>query len=615
MDRRYNELPPNWDVTPHALLGIVGAEKYHESMRAALLHQSRTADKSQAGSLKAFDAISLDDNFTIPPKSSPSVGIKRFKTPIRGLLKTNWMEKWHSRIPGLILLMVDLSKAGRNWEEQETFICSQVDKLRQKTLERRINVAVILVLSSSDNVRDEYLFSLRKRGSLDTKQVYKLTVRELAKPDCAMVSKTWKNAQEMLVSFYQNAIRKYTKHLKVVKPPYLPLQARHTFKIAYFLEVLGDRHKAHQRYRTAMRIATAIHNAKLFDVEQVKVFAALAMWRIYSRTLRDKKAVDAHRSEIFRGFLLHFRKRVGSCRYRHFGWLAQQCLVFARHLDSFDEASSILEKPVHFRNLAVQYAVEQRRAAQAAGVYRSEMMMKKKKRAGSDGDSGGGGGGGRGAREGGEAEDQQFTIQPPEFVGGQPTVVATATGEPFGTSGEHGAFHALERLIDHSTNIKAVLSECIAYEERAFQAKRAAAMSPRRRTPKGKGAGKKSKQQQQQQAKRSLVPTSGPLAHITRSLARKKCVMADECVHSEDFAGALSLLQQVLPLYEDGRWPSLARFVLERLQRTAKQCGNHALYVRCVLLCVCNAPCALISLLVCLHGVPGCSMAPRVPSG
>eukprot|EP00750_Incisomonas_marina_P033041 INCI9534.1.p1 GENE.INCI9534.1~~INCI9534.1.p1 ORF type:complete len:1157 (-),score=195.42 INCI9534.1:382-3852(-) len=550
MEHRYNELPLGWDATPHALLGIVGAKRFHEDLRNALLVQSRTSSQTQAGSLKAFDAISLDDDFQIPAKSSPPVGIKKFQIPIRGLLKTNWMEKWHSHIPGLILLTVDLKAAGRTWEEQETFICDQVEKLRQKTLERRINIAVILVLTSSVIPRDEHLFSLKKRGSLDAKQVYKLTPRELQKPECAMVSKTWKNAQEMLISFYTNAIRKYNKHLKLVKN-YVPLQARHTFKIAYFLEVLGDRFKAQQQYRTAMRLSTQIHSEEKFEIEQVKVFAALSMWRIYSRTLLDKKAVDAHRSEIFRAFIVQFRKRIGGCRYRHFGWLAQQCLVFARQLDGFDEASSMLEKPNYFRDLAVQYAIEQRIAAQKAGVYHSD-MMKAPDAAGT------------GAKE--------FKIEPPEFVGGQPNVVDPKTGEPFDTAASHGAFHALERQVDHSANIKVVLAQCIAFEERAFQAKRASAQALLRRISSGNSP-KKSKGKAARAAAATLA------LETTRSLARKKCALAEEHVQSEDYERALELWKEVLPVYERCQWPSLSRFVLQRLQETSTHCGNHDLFV------------------------------------
>lgn len=459
MERRYNELPPQWNGTPHALVGLVGANEFHASMRTALEHQSGLKVTSQQmRKLPSLKILSLDEQFNIPAKATrPTAGIKKFNLPVKGLLKSNWMQKWHSVIPGLILLLVDMRKGSLRWEATELAICNQLEKLRNKTLERKVNVAVILLLqSTADAPRDEQLFSLKKHGQLDNRQLYKITRRELANPDSAMVAKTWKNAQEMLINFYSTAIRKYTKHLnaKSVKSC-APLQARHTFKIAYFWEVLGEKFKALQKYETAMRIATRITEKQNFNDEQVKVFAAACMWRIYTYTLRDKNSVDAHRSKYFRNFLLHFRKRIGSCKYRHYGWLAQQCLMFARQLDRFEaKATSTKEKPVHFRNLSVQYAVLQREAAQQADLYRSGIMATNAK------------------------DYAKFKIQPPAFIGGEPVVLDSKSGDIIPVSTDEssgpvlgGTFSILEQLVDHSTNIKAVLSECIAYDMRLFQAK------------------------------------------------------------------------------------------------------------------------------------------------
>jgi len=532
MDLRYNELPPRWNVTPHALMGLVGAQKFHGAMRKSLMHEWRTGDRTAAGNLKSLEVVSLENDFQIPPKATAPTGVKRFKFPIPGLLKTDWMDKWYTKIPGTILLMVELRRAGRTWDEQELSICQQVEKLRTKTFERRINIAVIIVQESFEAVKEEHLASLRKRGNLEVKQVYKLTIREIEKLGSAMVSKTWKNTQDMLAGFYQSAIRKYMKHIKTAKTC-APLRARHIFKIAYFYEVLGETHKAQKEYEHALDLATTIHTSDSFDIEQVKVFASLCMWRVYSRTLKDKKAVDAHRSKMFHRFLHHFRKRVGSCRYRHFGWLAQQCFVYAGHLDGFDEAVSTLEKPVHFRNLAVQYAVEQRKAAQEEGVYQSDVMP-------ADIDEA-------------AAVQETYTIQPPKFVGGIPTVVDKKTGEPLESSGEGGAFHALERLVNHSANIMEVLEGCIAIEEKIVQAK-SKPTSPRK--------------------KRSSKASAG-----NRSLARKKYVMAEECFQSGEVQEALDILQDILGIYADYSWPTLARQVLQRMQETALRCAKSSVFV------------------------------------
>lgn len=172
----------------------------------------------------------------------------------------------------------------------------------------------------------------------------------------------------------------------------------------------------------------------------------------------------------------------------------------------------------------------------------------------------------------GAAGADEFTIEPPEFVGGQPKVVDAKTGQPFDTAASDGAFHALERQVDHSANIKVVLVQCIAYEERAFQTKRTSAQALLRRISSGTSP-KKSKGKAARAAAATLA------LETTRSLARKKCALAEEHVQSEDYKSALKLWKEVLPVYERCQWPSLSRFVLQRLQETSTHCGNHDLFV------------------------------------
>ena len=118
-----------------------------------------------------------------------------------------------------------------------------------------------------------------------------------------------------------------------------------------------------------------------------------------------------------------------------------------------------------------------------------------------------------------------FTIQAPEFVGGVPAVVDSTTGAPFDTAGDNGAFHALERLVDHSENIKTVLAECIAFEEKSSKARRDSI----KRRSKGK-----------------RLNVAIPPRNLSRTLTRMQCVLAEECFHSEDFPAALKLFQSVL---------------------------------------------------------------------
>ncbi len=248
----------------------------------------------------------------------------------------------------------------------------------------------------------------------------------------------------------------------------------------------------------------------------------------------------------------------------------------------------------------MQYAIEQRLAAQEAGVYRSDVMVP------SSLDVTGavsGGGSGDGAAPAAAAGSLGFVIQPPEFVGGEPSVVDKATGKPFGTSAEQGAFHALERLVDHSCNIKSVLQECIAYEEKAFAARKQTllarygrgATSPRagsKKTASAAGAAAAAAAADGAASPADLAATAaavtalfdGPLGSCSRSLARKWCVLGEECFQSADHEGALRLFKQVLPIYEDapgggGQWSALSRFVLERLQETARRCGDHTTFV------------------------------------
>lgn len=64
---------------------------------------------------------------------------------------------------------------------------------------------------------------------------------------------------------------------------------------------------------------------------------------------------------------------------------------------------------------------------------------------------------------------------------------------------------------------------------------------------------------------------------LTRDLARKKCIMAEECFQSEAFQEALSLFCETAYLYSD--WPPLQNYVLNRLQQSANKCGKHGVFV------------------------------------
>ncbi|RXG54551.1 Trafficking protein particle complex subunit 11 [Armadillidium vulgare] len=291
----------------------------------------------------------------------------------KGILKTNWINKYMNLIPSLLVLFWDLDWSDPNWASKKSEIASAIQSMRLALGGRNTRIAVILIQSNSTvlnvpgedgNVASEKAASLCASCDLPPKQLFVLPLT-----DSHLLGYTMRleNAlSEISGGFYLGEIKKIKAHRDFLnKTNHQLLFIRHQFKIAFYNEMRSDPQTAIKHYSQCYSYLLD-HRVTNTNLHEIRTIASFINFKICKLDFILNLPRDS--IEQFKRHMEIFRARTGPKEviFEHYAWLAKQYSLFA---EVFEEAvreglpAVQTQHPGFYFQQAAQYAVLRRNTA------------------------------------------------------------------------------------------------------------------------------------------------------------------------------------------------------------------------------------------------------------
>lgn len=282
-----------------------------------------------------------------------------------GILQSNWMGKYHERLPSVIVYTIPFSVdwSPGEWNRRESFTCKNYNNIKFTAASGRVHLKIIVIAIKTGagnlekDVLDERLSSLKKQLQLDSKTFILLAPNEIASmsPSMKVCSKNLRDFATAYYTSYCKQIR--SKEKMLLKSPSLNdniLLARYSYKIAYIYEFLAQQLNSLKYYKQCERVLIDLLQSPIDEewTDQIKHLAEYAHVKIV-RILLGFSKID----EAYSQFQLHiksFMKVYSFVPWTHYAWLSDQYVVFAQLLDLYYVSNStvVVDKSFYYQNAA-----------------------------------------------------------------------------------------------------------------------------------------------------------------------------------------------------------------------------------------------------------------------
>ncbi|MCL4132919.1 UNVERIFIED_CONTAM: hypothetical protein GTU68_025684 [Idotea baltica] len=291
----------------------------------------------------------------------------------KGILKSNWINKYLNCIPSLLVLFWDLDWSDPNWLEEKKKISASIQSIKLALSGRSSRIAVVLIQGHSGpvpvpgedgNGASEKAASLCAACDLPPKHLF-----VLPHTDSHLLGYTMRleNAlSEIAGGFYLGEVKGIKAHRDFLnKTNHQLLFIRHQFKTAFHNEMRNDPQAATKHYSQCYHHLLE-HRFTNTNLNEIRTVAAIVNYKICKLDFVLNLPRDA--IEQFRKHIEVFRQRTGPKEliFEHYAWLSKQYQIFGEVFeDAVREGLPAVQTqhPGFYYQQAAQYAVLRRNTA------------------------------------------------------------------------------------------------------------------------------------------------------------------------------------------------------------------------------------------------------------
>ncbi|KAG2774298.1 hypothetical protein PC129_g4514 [Phytophthora cactorum] len=384
----------------------------------------------------------------------------------QGVLKARWLKKHHELLPAVVLLFDEFDPrwSPPDWQQRETALREEVDKLKRTLSARECRVMLIILQQVDDagvapmNTTEERLTNLRRRLDTDTKGLVLLRSRDLVRGS-AMLVKLESSMRNMALEYYKAQSKRVKRYKKALAktPGYQALHARLSFKIAHYYEFRRYTTKVLQHYEASYRaiIALPLNANEAVDgiaYTQVMTMAEFVNFKLCYHLIFSSNNIKGAVDQLQRHMGVYSRAIIVADRaYEHWEWVSRQYHVFAQllaeatsirgSLPSTGLDSNVYKEPYLYYSIAAKYAMFRRKAAAKLGLTVPTTST---------------------TTNGETLSERDFVVVPSVFVGGDPVVseANSALQDP-SIAALVKYRHAMERTVPHAKRSIVLLEHAI----------------------------------------------------------------------------------------------------------------------------------------------------------
>ncbi|CAI5740615.1 unnamed protein product [Peronospora destructor] len=386
----------------------------------------------------------------------------------QGILKARWLKKQHELLPAVVLLFDEFDPRWepQKWQQRETALRDEVEKLKRVLSARECRVMLILMQQVDDvngaprHTTEERLTNLRKRLETDSKGLMLIKSSDLARGSSVLV-KLESLVRNMAVEYYKaqsKRVKRYQKTLAKV-PGYQVLCSRLSFKIAHYYEFRRYTTKALRHYEAAYSaiITLPLNENEAADgiaYTQVMRMAECVNFKLCYHFIFSSNNVKGAVDQLQRHMGVYAHAVIVADRaYEHWDWVSRQYHVFAQllaeaisirgSLSNTGLESDVYKEPYLYFSIAAKYAMLRRKAAVKLGLVAATTMSIV-------------------TANGETLSERDFIVVPSIFVGGDPVVSeASAASQGPSVAALVKYRHAMERAFPHAKRSILLLEHAI----------------------------------------------------------------------------------------------------------------------------------------------------------
>ncbi|ETI56443.1 hypothetical protein F443_00986 [Phytophthora nicotianae P1569] len=387
---------------------------------------------------------------------------------VQGILKARWLKKHHELLPAVVLLFDEFDPrwSPPDWQQRETALREEVEKLKRTLSARECRVMLILLQQVDDagvapmNTTEERLTNLRRRLDTDTKGLVLLRSRDLVRGS-AMLVKLESSMRNMALEYYKAQSKRVKRYKKALAktPGYQALHARLSFKIAHYYEFRRYTTKVLQHYEASYRaiIALPLNENESVDgiaYTQVMTMAEFVNFKLCYHLIFSSNNIKGAVDQLQRHMGVYSRAIIVADRaYEHWEWVSRQYHVFAQllaeatsirgSLPSTGLDSDVYKEPYLYYSIAAKYAMFRRKAAAKLGLTVTTVVPSS-------------------TPNGEVLSERDFVVVPSVYVGGDPVVSeANSASQDPSIAALVKYRHAMERTVSHAKRSIVLLEHAI----------------------------------------------------------------------------------------------------------------------------------------------------------
>ncbi|CAA7397987.1 unnamed protein product [Spirodela intermedia] len=312
---------------PVALVSLVGMPELHQTISASL-HSEQPPINTLA--LPDFGKISI-----IAPKVKEAVDSGQSAA---GILKREWLAKHRTRVPAVVAAL--FSSDGVTGDPAQWLqVCTDLENVKAVVRGRNIKLVVVIVQSSlRDEVSDDHMTALKKRGEIDSKYITTFLLSDTLEKRKSLQRLAAMFA-ELSNTYYREEGRRIKTRIEKKSWNCAELHIRYCFKVAVFAEFRRDWAEALRFYNDAYGGLHEMFGAptKLQPIQrlvEIKTVAEYLHFKVSTLLLHGGKVDEA---------IKWFHKHIASCErlvglpevaFLHWEWMSRQFLVFAELLET-----------------------------------------------------------------------------------------------------------------------------------------------------------------------------------------------------------------------------------------------------------------------------------------
>lgn len=357
-------LPPEITIQPHALIGMMGLDITNKPTHKAVWEAFALNRRTDRAPLQ-FRL--LNNDFQMPPMKQKRQSYEWYIP--KGILKSNWVPKYITHVPALVVLFYDLDWNDGSWTEKKNDVASQVQSLKTVLGGRNSRMALVLIQSGisvpgEDTGAAEKAATLCTACDLPAKHLF-----VLPHSDVHLLGYTVRleNAlSEIAWMFYQGEAKGVRGHRDFLnKTNHTLLFVRHQFKLGFLNELRNDAQAAIKHYAQCYHHLLELRSTDT-NLHEIRIVAAVVNYKICRLDFTLNLPRDAIAQ--FRRHIDLFRQRTGPKEliFEHYAWLSKQYQIFG---DVFEEAVRTglpavqTQHPGFYYQQAAQYAVLRKKTA------------------------------------------------------------------------------------------------------------------------------------------------------------------------------------------------------------------------------------------------------------